>query len=217
MSFRNFVTDMDPNDFCEFVDDFHGYTATDWVITTTEAGTGSATEVVQDESFGVLKLTNAAGDNDNDFLQLAKETVKFVAGKRLYFGARFKVLEAIQCDWVMGLQIRDTSPLAVTDGVWFGSDDGDALIDFHVAKDSTQTDVVDVGTMPADTYQTLELYYDGSTAGRIQIIVNGMRVGAAALTNMVDDEELTLSFGIQNGQAVVNTMSVDYIRAVVER
>ena len=62
MSFRNFVTDMDPNDFCEFVDDFHGYTATDWVITTTEAGTGSATEVVQDESFGVLKLTNAAGD-----------------------------------------------------------------------------------------------------------------------------------------------------------
>ena len=213
MSFRNFVTNMNPLDFSEYFNDFHGYVAADWVVTET----GVATQVVADEAFGVLVVTNAAADNDLSFSQLVKETFAYVAGKRMHFAARFKILEVLQCDFIMGLQIRDTTALAVSDGIWFGSDDGDANLDFHVAKDSTQTDEAAVGTLVADTYMTVEFYYDGKTGGNIQIFVDGVRVGAAALTNVPDDEELTLSFGIQNGEAVANVLSLDYIRAVVER
>ena len=51
--------------------DFDKYTAGDWVITTTEAGTGSATEALTSADGGVLLLTNAAGDDDFDSLQWA--------------------------------------------------------------------------------------------------------------------------------------------------
>ena len=37
------------------------------------------------------------------------------------------------------------------------------------------------------------------------------------LTNAPDDEELTLSFGIQNGAAAAKTLSVDYVGAYKER
>ena len=37
------------------------------------------------------------------------------------------------------------------------------------------------------------------------------------LTNVTDDEDLTISFGIQNGAAAAKTMTVDYIFAAVER
>ena len=37
------------------------------------------------------------------------------------------------------------------------------------------------------------------------------------LTNAPDDEDLTVSFGIQNGAAAAKTMTVDYIFAAVER
>ena len=54
---------------------------------------------------------------------------------------------------------------------------------------------------------------------------NGMQVASsevqvatqATLTNATDDEELTVSFGIQNGEAVAKTMTIDYILAAVER
>ena len=37
------------------------------------------------------------------------------------------------------------------------------------------------------------------------------------LTNAPDDEDLTISFGIQNGEAAAKTMTIDYILAAVER
>ena len=213
MGFRNFVTDMNPLDFSEYMDDFQKYVAADWTVTEV----GVATQALADEAFGALLVTNAAADNDSSFSQLVGESFKYVNGKRLHFAARFKVSDATESDFIMGLQITDTTPLAVTDGIWFGKDDGDALLDFHVAKDSTQSDATGIHTMVDDTYVTVEFYYDGSTAGRFQYFVNGVRLGAVALTNAPDDEELTLSFGIQNGEAVAKTMTLDYIRAVVER
>jgi len=36
-------------------------------------------------------------------------------------------------------------------------------------------------------------------------------------TNLPDDEELTVSFGIQNGAAAAKTMTIDYVTAMIER
>lgn len=206
---------MDPTRVHMFFDDFDTFAVGDWVITTTEAGAGSATEALTDVDGGALLITNDAADNDNDFFQLVGESFKFVAGKKLWFKARFKVSDATQSDFVMGLQIRDTSPLDVTDGVFFMKDDGDANLDFHVEKDNTATSATAIHTVVSDTFLVVGFYYNGKDA--IKYYVDDVHKGTSAITNLPDDEELTVSFGLQNGEAVAKTMTVDYILCAKER
>lgn len=203
-------------EYIRWFDDFHKFTAGDWTITTTEAGAGSATEAASNASGGALVITNDNADNDADFLQWANETFKYVVNKRLYFKARFKVSDATESDFVIGLQITDTTPLAVSDGIFFQKDDGDTNLDFHIGKDSTFTDVTAIHTVVDDTYMTVEFYYDASSS-KVQLIVDDVLVGSAVLTNAPDDEELTISFGIQNGAAAAKVMTIDYIEVVQER
>lgn len=209
------MPDFRPDRLHTFFDDFHTFTVADWTITTTEAGAGSATEALADEQFGALLITNDAADNDADFFQKVGESFKLVAGKKLWFAARFKVSDATQSDFVIGLQITDTTPLAVTDGVYWRKDDGDANLDFVVIKDSTATTATAASTCADATYMTLGFMYDGVSA--INYYKDGVKLGSSVTTNMPDDELLTVSFGLQNGEAVAKTMTVDYIFAAVER
>lgn len=209
------LKDIDPTDFTIWMDDFHKYTAGDWTITTTEDGTGSATEAISDATNGELLLTNAAGDDDLDFLQWASECWKFDSSKRLYFKARMKVSDVDATDFIMGLQVTDTSPLAVSDGIYFQSDDGDANLDFHIAASSTATDRTAIATLADDTYVVLEFYYDGNGTG-IHVAVDGSIVTSVPLTN-APSTELTISFGVQNGAAAAKTKTIDYILVAQER
>ena len=199
-----------------YFNDFMTYNSGDWTITTTEAGTGSATEAMTSGAGGQFLITNAAGDNDLDFLQLKGESFKLSSSKRAYFSARFKVSDATQSDFVMGLQITDTSPLAVSDGVFFIKDDGDTNLDFIVEKDSTSTDTTAIHTMADDTFVTVAWYIDPISSLVYYAVNNAEPVGVVN-TNLPDDEELTVSFGIQNGEAAAKTMTIDYITVIVER
>ena len=212
----------DPTKWHVFWDDFDDYEAAQWVITTTEAGAGDATEVITNEVGGILLVTNDAGAADADFFQWAGtdsatvvETFKFISGKRTFFKVRFKTSDATQSNLVFGLQITDTTPLAVTDGVYFRKDDGDALLDFVVIKNSTATTQTGIATLVADTYTTLAFAYDGKS--EIKAYVDDVHKASSVTTNLVDDEELTVSFGIQNGEAVAKTLSLDYIFVAQER
>lgn len=216
----------DPTRYHVWFDDFDNYLAAEWVRTATGAGT---TVVNTGEDGGVLLTTNAAADDDAVFYQMSEnaaagtaETFKFIAGKKLWFKSRFKVSDVTQSDFVLGLQITDTTPLAVTDGVYFRKDDGDSDLDFVVIKDSTATTKTMTGLLANSTFVTVGFYYDGGTigstgAGKIYYYVNDVLRGTSVTTNLVDDEELTISFGIQNGEAVAKTMSVDYIFVAKER
>lgn len=200
------------NDFLNSAD----YAAADWTIVTTEAGGGSATEAIDltDGVGGVLEITNDSNDNDSDWLQNKLEVFSFSTSKKLSFSARFKVLEVIQMDLIIGLMITDTL-FAISDGIFFRSNDGDAGLDLVIVKDSTETVVEDIFTLVADTYVDVEAYYAG--AGQFHIVVNGADVGTAVLDNAPDDEELAISFAIRNGEATVNVLSIDYISAIQER
>jgi len=197
-----------------FLDDFDKYTATDWVVTTTELGTGSATEAIEDEDGGVLKLTNAADDDDLDFLQLTKETFKLETGKKAWFKCRCKVSDATDSDFIIGIADRDTTPLSASDGVFFQKDDGDTNLDFHVAKVGTTSSASAIATVVDNTYLTLAFYYDGKDT--IEYWVDGTKEGTLA-ADTLPAMELTITFGIQNGEAVAKTMSVDYIMTIKER
>ena len=168
------------------------------------------------EAGGALLLTNDDADNDLDFLQLKGESFKLSSSKRAYFSARFKVSDATQSDFVMGLQITDTTPLATTDGVFFIKDDGDTNLDFIVEKDSTSTDTTAIHTMADDTFVTVAWFIDPD-ASKVFYSVNNAEPVSVVNTNLPDDEELTVSFGIQNGAAAAKTMTIDYVNVMIER
>ena len=202
--------------FYMYHNDFFTYNSGDWTITTTEAGSGNASEAITSQAGGALLLTNDDADNDLDFLQLKGESFKLSTSKKAYFSARFKVSDATQSDFVIGLQITDTTPLATTDGVFFIKDDGDTNLDFIVEKDSTSTDTTAIHTMVDDTFVTVTWFIDPD-ASKVFYSVNNAAPVSVVNTNLPDDEELTVSFGIQNGAAAAKTMTIDYVVAAVER
>ena len=198
-------------EFHTYFEDFDYYAAADWTVTETQAG---ATQALTDGDGGLLLLTNTAADNDLVALQKVGESYRFESGKKLFFEARFKVSNATQSDVVMGLQITDATPLDVTDGVFFLKSDDSTTINLLVEKNNTAT-TTSVGTLADDTYIRLGFYYDGNSS--IQAFVNGTYVATSATTNLVDDEDLTISFALQNGNAVARTMTVDYVYVAKER
>jgi hypothetical protein len=195
-----------------YFEDFDYYTAADWTVTETDAG---ATQALTDGDGGLLLITNTAADNDLVSLQKKGESFRFATGKALFFEARFKVSDATQSDVVIGLQITDTTPLDVTDGVFFIKADGAATVDFLVEKNNTATTASAVATMANDTYIRLGFYYDGVSA--VQYFVNGSIAGSSVTTNLPDDEDMTITIAIQNGEAVAKTMTVDYVYVAKER
>ena len=207
----------DPTSCHTWFDDFDDYVAAEWTIT--ETGTG--TRAVGNLDGGILVITNGASDDDANFLQRSGstnaatvETWKFVAGKELWLKARFKISDATESDFVLGLQITNTTPLAVTDGVYFLKADGSTTLNLLVTKNSTSTTTA-AATLVDDTYVTVGFVYNGSD--KIDVFVNDVRIATSVTTNLVDDEELTLSFGIQNGEAAAKVLSLDYLFVSKER
>lgn len=201
-----------PSVFHNYFNDFDTYAAADWTVTETQAG---ATQALTDGDGGWLLLTNTAADNDLVALQKVGESFRFASGKKLWFEARFKVNDATQSDVVMGLQITDATPLDVTDGVFFIKADGAATVDLRVEKNNTATTSSAIATMADDTFITLGFFYDGEST--IYYFVNGELGGSSVTTNLPDDEDMTVSFAIQNGEAVAKTMTIDYINVAKER
>ncbi len=204
-------------DYVEYVNDFtmlSDYLATDWTITAL-AGTNTIAVDVDDPN-GVLLLTTGATEDNGSGYQSKIEAFRLAAGKACEFEARFKMGDVTQTDFVLGLQITDTTPFAVSDGVWFGSDDGDALLDFHSAKGSVQSDVAGVATLVDDTWIKVGWYWDGVDTN-IQIFVNDVRVGAVPFATYGPTTELCISIALTTGEAVANTMLIDYIRVVQQR
>jgi hypothetical protein len=198
--------------FHTYFEDFDYYTAGDWTVTETDSG---ATQALTDGDGGLLLITNTAADNDLVSLQKKGESFRFESGKALFFEARFKVSDATQSDVVIGLQITDTTPLDVSDGVFFIKADGAATVNFLVEKNNTATTASSIATMANDTYIRLGFYYDGSSA--VQYFVNGTYTGSSVTTNLPDDEDMTVTIAIQNGEAVAKTMTVDYVYVAKER
>tara|TARA_R100000005_G_scaffold38429_1_gene17862 strand:+ start:226 stop:939 length:714 start_codon:yes stop_codon:yes gene_type:complete len=214
---------LDPSKYYTYFDDFFEYHSGIYTITTTEAGSGNASEEITSGAGGQLLITNDDADNDLDFFQLKGESFKWDSSKRMFFSARFKTNDATQSEIVMGLQITDTTPLDVTDGIFFLKIDGDTQPDLIIEKDnSSSLSVVEMDAMEDDTFVTLSFEYDPldvATGGAVfRAYQDDVQVGEiTGTTNAPDDEDLTISFGIQNGEAAAKTLTIDFILVAVER
>ena len=210
----------DPTQWHTYFNDFLTYVAGDWTVTEVGAGSRALTDV----NGGALLITNAAADNDRNELQKVGESFLLAAGKRAFFKARFKVSDATQSDFLIGLAVTDTTLQGsvdgdgVTDGIFFSKDDGDALLDVQVQKNTTtgQTRAAGIATVVADTFLEVAWAYDG--VSEVKYFVDGVHKGSLdASSTYLPDTELTVSMAIMNGEAVAKTMTVDYLFAAIER
>lgn len=203
----------DPSAWHTYFDDFDTYTAGQWTVTET----GNATQALTDVDGGVLLITNAAADDDASYSQKVGESFLMEAGKRAVFKTRLKISDATQSDFVIGLQITDTTPLDATDGIYFIKADGSTSVSAVCRKNATTGSTsATATTIASDTYIVLGWYYDGKSS--VAVFVNDAKVATLdGSSSYLPDTELTVSFGIQNGEAVAKTMSIDYIFAAKER
>lgn len=211
--FANFPAPV-PTNMLGYFNDFFTYTAGDWVVTET---TAAATEALTAGNGGQLLVTNTATNDSLVALQKTPAMVLMDSTKQTWFSARFKVSEATEIDVVMGMQVVDTTPLDVTDGIYFLKADGAATYDIICRKNATtgSTSATAVGSIAADTFIVLQWYYDG--AGYLYYGANGTLLGSLSVASYFPDTDLTVSFGIQNGDSNARTMTVDWVGVWQER
>jgi len=215
----------DPTKVLTFWDDFAPYTATDWVITATSVGAGTSAAAQRDDGVGgIVRITTAANEDDSLWLQQSHdggtndlEAWQFQSGKKAWFKAKFLMEEATQQDIIIGIHKTQTDPIdtAPTDGIWFQKDDGDADLDFHIAKNSVFTTASAIAAVSDATSLTVGFYWDG--VDTIEYFVDDVRRGTLSSGTIPDDEYMAISFGTQNGAAAAKYVDVDYIFAAVER
>lgn len=214
---RNMLPMGDPTITHVFFDDFNIYGSANWTLTSTGSGTAALTAV----DGGALILTNGAADDNNVFMQKTTEGFAITQGKKAWFGARFQTNEGTQSDIVFGLQVTDTTPLDVTDGIYFLKADDAATVQLIVRKNATTGSIAtsQLGTLASATWTEWSFYYDGKQT--VEAYIDGRKVASIDLTSTptayLPDTTLTISFGIQNGAAASKTLTTDYIFACTER
>lgn len=180
--------------------------------TLVEGGAGDTTvALVAGAQGGNLLITTDDAENDGANIQWQGEAFKAANSYPLYFRCTFKISEATQSDFLLGLCITDTDLLGgMTDGIYFRKADGSTTMSFVLEKNSTETATAYGTAIAADTWYTVEFVFDGTN---VDWYVNGTIQTRPATTNLCDDEFLTPSVHYLTGAAAAITMSVDEIAA----
>jgi hypothetical protein len=212
---------LDPSKIVQYFDDFAQHSdiclssPTSHTVTATGAGTRAFTTIAG-EPGGWLLLTNAAADDDALSIQHKSESFRHGATKPWAMEFKFRVSDATQSDILIGVAITDTTPLDATDRIAFEKSDGSASISLKLTKNSTSTTVGSTTISDATTV-TLGAYYDPDRSEVVMLVDGAITARTSTLTNLCDDEELTPTIHIQNGEAVAKTMSIDFIKIGCER
>lgn len=218
---------LDIIDAHRFEEDFCGYDADIWTVT--EDASGVFTINCMDKVNGVLQVVSPAQDNDRIEVVQECECWKLVDCYPLYAEIRLQVSNAaadFNNDWWFGL-IAGTHLLsgAMNDGVYFKKDDGDFNIDFVTELNGNTTESSAVYIYSDSLWIRLGFYFNGDpSTPRVYYFVikdedqpQEILATGSHTTNIVQDEELALGFGLMNGAAASNTLLVDYVKCVQKR
>jgi len=208
-------------DVCAFKEEFvktafssaDNLAAAKTTLTETGGGGDSTVALEAGAAGGVLLITTDNADNDGAVIQWLGEAFQLASGKECYFGCKFKISEATQSDFLVGLAITDAEndPLGgLTDGIYFRKVDAATTLNFVLEKNATETATAYGTAIEADTWYTVEFYFDGTA---VAWYVNGTEQTAPATTNLPDDEFLTPTVQFLTGTTSAITMRVDWVRA----
>lgn len=199
--------------------------AGEWLATVTQAGAGNASiTIADDDPGGWLTILNDAADNDMVEAQLNGESFKAQAGKKIIFETEIKITDVSETDFLIGLGITDTTPLAGwSDYFCFHCADSSGNISCATGKNATGGAVgsetsgsttTDTGKDLADA-TAVKLRIEITGVSKVQYFVDGV-LCATHTTNICDDEVLTPTFSVRNDGAVAQTMKINYITCVAE-
>lgn len=222
----------DPTRYFVFFEDFHDW-ANDgsdtadrpWVDTFVSVGSASSIAPVADEPFGAVVFTAGSNDNDGAQAQWHTENFTITSGKKTWFKVRFKLSEATQSDFLLGLAVLDTTAIdvagdGVTDGIFFQKDDGSTTITFQVQKDATTGQLRDTNVGTATTsYMSLGFEFDGVRYVKVfrdDVLVDTVDL-TTTLSTYLPNTPLAVTLAYLAGAAGGSTMTVDYVFAAQER
>jgi hypothetical protein len=181
---------------------------------------------------GILALTLGGADNDGGQLQLTETPFATVAGKRMFFQARFNLTLAsggtvAANEMFIGLASEQTTTnfmnaggtaLTADDCVGFVKYDAGATMSAVARVTDVESSTTGVLTPTDGTWFTVGIYYDGAA-------LHFYRGSAADGSDMVEVAELTSdvvaaltpTLWIKGGEAKANVLNVDYIFVAQER
>lgn len=204
----------DPTDMHRFFDDFDTYTSGQWTATVTGTGTTALTA----GDGGLLASATSGASGDANYLQKTTEGFSFEVGKPAWFKTRLKV-SALTTVVVIGLQVTDTTPEDVTDGIYFLSTVTTGAVTVYCRKDATTGSSTGTGiTLVANTFTELAWYWDGKN--EVQYFQDGVQKGTitgVTASTYLPDTTTTVSFGVRTTSAAVQTLTIDYILAAKSR
>lgn len=210
------VIDAIGPDVFKFFQDFvrgQGLSATILGDEATVTATGTSPVVYTDAAGGVLLITTGASENDGVNIQWLGEAFHLASPgiRALYFGARFKISDATESDFFIGLCDTDTDILGgADDSIGFRKADASTAVSFVTEKGGTETTLA---AFTATTgWVTVEFFYDAG-AGTLEVFVDGVSQGFVAVTNLPDEEQ-RVSLAFLTGADAAKTMQVDWIRCI---
>ena len=182
---------------------------TEYTFATVETG-GASTVAQSDAVGGNMVMTCAGNENDGPQIQLTGESFKLDGQYPCYFGIRFQVNDADQVDFLAGLCITDTTLLGgLSDGIYFQTVDESTALTIEIEQDSTASSG-SIHTLLDDTWVIAEWLFDGQY---VDSYIDGVLQTRLAVTNLPDDEELTVSLALLSGEGTANTATIDWVRA----
>jgi hypothetical protein len=185
----------------------------EWIITHTSAGAGCSLVQPADLKGGWLNISPAASDNDGINMQHANESFRVEANSWLYFGVRYKVSEATQDDFLLGLCEQDVSVLTNTShGIYFKKIDGETKLYCCTVKDQTTAKTLIATTgVAADTVYIDEFIV--KSTGDVEFWHNGSTVGK--YTTPIPSTDLAVTFHFLTGaNTSTEDLYIDWVRCI---
>lgn len=188
----------------------------------------TAPSAVTDEKFGVFDLgSGSANASDNSYVQIQaeQESIRIVAGKQMWFGARIKASTTTEIDTFFGVFITDTDILGgVSDGFGFRKDDDDTQIDAMMAYNATvfpdhYSQETNIGTITTSYIEYMMWVVPDSSGngGEIYFYLDGTQVSKIDSLALPNDEDLAIAAGFRNGTTAACNYYIDYMYQLVER
>jgi hypothetical protein len=181
--------------------------ADSWDITEVGSGTQLA---LQDEMGGVAKaITGSADDNNQRYFSKA-ECMQIPTLAVITFKTRIRILEPVQCDAFIGFCEKGVNIISGRqNAVGFYLDDASALIRVETNSGGSSEQEASTVTLVADQWVELAMGIHCNeiwSTKHVNFFINGAFV-AEHRTN-IPTAAMALAFGIQNGEAVANELSI---------
>ncbi len=201
-----------------FLDDQDVNTSDRWDETASGSGTALT---IQDAVGNKAKFTNGAGNDEHYYYELKYEKLQLIAGKDIWFWTSIAIGDVDQADMFVGLCADLASGTLFAnrvDSIGFTLTDESGLLYAACAKDGSETETTTGLTLSDGIEYWVGFHSNGTSWVDFFAGIKGDEIQRVRIiTDLPDDEILAPAFGLQNGEAVANSMTISDIWAFGDR